>query len=46
MTCLMDYTLVQDPTHNHGYTLQGARVSLANVDSRYHEDIPLHIHLV
>jgi hypothetical protein len=38
--------MVQAPTHNRGYTLQGARVSLANVDSRYCEDLPLHSHLV
>jgi hypothetical protein len=36
----------QAPTHNRGYMLQGARVSLANVDSRYREDFPLHSHLV
>jgi hypothetical protein len=32
---------VQSPTHNRGYTLQGARVSVANADSRYREDFPL-----
>jgi hypothetical protein len=45
-TCLMDYTLVQDPTHKRGYTLQGAHMSLANADSRYREDLPLHSHLM
>jgi hypothetical protein len=37
---------IQRRGNNRGYTLQGARVSLANVDSRYREDLPLHSHLV